>query len=171
MLIISAFFGFAILILGRQLFWVTVAGLGFVLGMNYTIQYYQGSPEIILIVSLGVGIAGAVLGYVLQRTAAGLVGFLAGWYLTTILINSVNLNIGQYWYIFTIIGGLIGVGLISLLLDWSLILLSSLAGASIISQSIQFRPSITTAIFIILFILGVAIQWILYANEKDDFKS
>jgi hypothetical protein len=171
MLIISAFIGFAILIMGRQLFWVTVAGLGFILGMNYTIQYFQGSPEIILLVSIGVGIIGAVLGLVLQRTAAGLIGFLAGWYLTTILINLINLNIGQYWYILTIIGGLIGVGLISILMDWSLILLSSLAGASIISQSIPVRPMITTAIFVILFTLGVVIQWLLYVNEKDDFKS
>ena len=171
MLIISAFIGFAILIMGRQLFWVTVAGLGFILGMNYTIQYFQGSPEIILLVSIGVGIIGAVLGLVLQRTAAGLIGFLTGWYLTTILINLINLNIGQYWYILTIIGGLIGVGLISILMDWSLILLSSLAGASIISQSIPVRPTITTAIFVILFTLGVVIQWLLYVNEKDDFKS
>jgi hypothetical protein len=171
MLIFSAFIGFAILILGRQLFWVSIAGLGFVLGMNYAIQFFQGSPEIILMVSLAAGIVGAILGYALQRAAAGLVGFLAGWYLTSILINTINLNIGEYWFILTIIGGLIGVGLISVLFDWSLILLSSLAGASIISQSMQFIPAINTGIFIILFILGVTIQWILFANEKDDFKS
>jgi hypothetical protein len=171
MLIFSAFIGFAILILGRQLFWVSIAGLGFVLGMNYAIQFFQGSPEIILMVSLAAGIVGAILGYALQRAAAGLVGFLAGWYLTSILINTINLNIGEYWFILTIIGGLIGVGLISVLFDWSLILLSSLAGASIISQLMQFIPAINTGIFIILFILGVTIQWILFANEKDDFKS
>lgn len=171
MLIFSAFIGFAILILGRQLFWISIAGLGFALGMNYAIQFFQGSPEIILMVSLAAGIVGAILGYALQRAAAGLVGFLAGWYLTSILINTINLNIGEYWFILTIIGGLIGVGLISVLFDWSLILLSSLAGASIISQSMQFRPAINTGIFIILFILGVTIQWILFANEKDDFKS
>ena len=171
MLIFSAFIGFTILILGRQLFWVTIAGLGFALGMNYAVQFFQGSSEMILMVSLAAGIVGAILGYALQRAAAGLVGFLSGWYLTTILINTININIGEYWYILTIIGGLIGVGLISLLFDWSLILLSSLAGASIISQTIHFRPATNTAIFVILFVLGVAIQWILFANEKDDFKS
>jgi len=171
MIIFSAFIGFTILILGRQIFWVSVAGLGFVLGMNYAMQYFQGSSEIILMVSLGAGILGAILGYTLQRAAAGLIGFLAGWYLTTILLNTINLNIGQYTIILTTIGGLIGVGLISLLFDWSLILLSSLAGASIIAQSIQTRPSFNTAIFLILFVLGFIIQGILFTNEKNDFKS
>ncbi len=171
MLILSSFIGFAVLILGRQLFWISVAGLGFILGMNYAIQFFQSSPEIILMVSLAAGIVGAILGYALQRAAASLAGFLAGWYLTTMLINSINLGIGEYSIILTIIGGLIGVGLISVHFDWSLILLSSLAGATIISQSMQFRPETITAIFIILFILGVIIQGILLANEKSDFKT
>ena len=156
MLIFSSFIGFAILIMGRQLFWISVAGLGFILGMNYAIQFFQRSPEIILLVSLGAGIVGAILGYALQRAAAGLVGFLTGWYLTTTLINTINLDIGEYSIVLSIIGGLIGVGLISVLFDWSIILLSSLAGATIISQSIQFS-------------LGVIIQGILLANEKSDF--
>ena len=171
MLIFSALIGFTLLILGRQVFWVTVAGLGFVLGLNYATQYFQGSTEIILLVSLGAGIAGAILAYVLQRAAAGLIGFLAGWYLTTILLNQISFNLGQYYIIFTTIGGLMGVGLISLLFDWSLILLSSLAGASIITQSIQIRPSLNTAIFIILFLLGLTIQGLMFANERSDFKT
>jgi hypothetical protein len=171
MLIFNALIGFAVLILGRQLFWVTVAGLGFVLGMNYAIQYFQGSPEIILMVSLAAGIVGAILGYALQRAAAGLVGFLAGWYLTSILINTINLNIGQYSFILLILGGLLGIGLISLLFDWSLILLSTLAGATIITQSIQFQPRTRIVLFIILFVLGFIIQVVIFINEKHDFKS
>jgi hypothetical protein len=169
MLILSAFVGFAILILGRQLFWVSVAGLGFILGMNYSVQYFQGSPEIILITSLAAGIVGAILGYALQRAAAGLIGFLAGWYLTTLLLNTIDLNIGEYAIILIVLGGLIGVGLISLLFDWSLILLSSLAGAAIITMSFQSQYRIL--VFIILSALGLIIQGILYLNEKSDFRS
>ncbi len=171
MLAINAFIGFAILILGRQLFWVSIAGLGFVLGMNYAMQYFQGSPEIILLVSLAAGIVGAILGYALQRAAAGLVGFLAGWYLASTLIGILKVNIGEYTFILTILGGIIGFGLISLLFDWSLILLSTLAGSTIITQSLQFNSQIRTAVFIILFLLGFIIQVILYINEKNDFKS
>lgn len=171
MLIFSAFIGFAILILGRQLFWLTVAGLGFILGMTYAVQFFQGSPEIILMVSLAAGIVGAILGYALQRAAAGLIGFLAGWYLAIILTNALNVDLGRYTIVLSIIGGLIGVGLITILFDWSLILLSSLAGSSMITQSVQFRPTIRTVIFVILFLLGFIVQALIYINEKNDFKS
>jgi hypothetical protein len=170
MLIFSTLVGFAVLLLGRQLFWVAVAGLGFILGLNYATQYYQGSPEMLVLISLGAGLVGAILAYALQRTAAGLVGFLGGWYLTITLINSTNSNLGEYSVILALIGGLIGLSLISILFDWGLILLSSLAGTTMIVQSIQFNTTTNTIIFIILFTLGVVIQGILLSQEKSNFR-
>ena len=170
MLILSAMIGFAVLVMGRQLFWVTVAGLGFVLGMDYAVQYFQGSTQMILLISLGTGLVGAVLAYFLQRAAAGLVGFLAGWYLSSALIQFVHFELGQFSLILSVIAGLIGVVLISVLFDWSLILLSSLAGATIITQSLQYATQTKFIIFVILFLLGVTIQGLLFANEKNNFK-
>jgi hypothetical protein len=170
MLIFSTMVGFAVLILGRQLFWVAVAGLGFIMGLNYATQYYQGSPEMLVLISLGAGVVSALIAYALQRTAAGLVGFLAGWYLTNTLINSTNFNLGEYSIILTLVGGLIGISLISVFFDWSLILLSSLAGTTMIVQSIQFNAPINTAVFILLLILGVIIQGILLSQEKKGFR-
>jgi len=169
MLILSSVIGFAVLIMGRQLFWVTVAGLGFVLGMNYAIQSTESSAEVILLISLGAGIVGAAMAYALQRAAAGLVGFLAGWYLAVILLNNIHWDLGEYSIILTIFGGVLGVGLISVLFDWSLILLSCLAGATIITQSISLPPNFITATFFILFILGVIIQGLFFSNEKKGF--
>lgn len=170
MLILSVLVGFALLIMGRQLFWLSVAGLGFLLGLNYTTQYFQGSAEMILLVSLGVGLVGAVLAYTLQRAAAGLVGFLAGWYLATMLITRVDLGLAEYSTFAAILGGILGVFLVSILLDWSLIILSCLAGTVVISQSLTFRSNLNLIIAIILFVLGFAIQAFLYMNEKEQFK-
>ena len=78
MFVFTALIGLAILFIGRQLFWVAVSGLCFILGLNYATQYYLGSPHLIVLISLGVGLIGAVLAYSLQRTAAGILGFLAG---------------------------------------------------------------------------------------------
>ncbi len=166
MLIFSALVGFALLIMGRQLFWVTVAGLGFLLGINYANQFFHGSAEMILLISLGVGFLGAILAYTLQRAAAGLAGFLAGWYLSMILIARLNLGLGADTTILTIIGGILGVVLVSILLDWSLILLSCLTGTVVISQSLNFNQDISLIISIILFILGFAIQAFIFLNEK-----
>lgn len=170
MLILSAMIGFAMLIIGRQLFWLSVAGLGFLLGMNYATQFYQGSTEIILLVSLGIGFLGAVLAYALQRAAAGLVGFLAGWYLSIILIGMLNLNLAEYEIVISMIAGIIGVILISILFDWSLIFLSCLTGATIVTQSLQFNPKTNLILFIIIFILGFFIQAIIFVYEKENYK-
>ena len=169
MLIVTALIGLSILLIGRQLFWVAVAGLGFILGFSYVTQYYQGTPQMILAISLGVGAFAALLAYVLQRAAALLVGFLAGWYLTITLIELMGWN-SDYSFILAIIGGLISVGLVSVLFDWSLILLSSLTGASLITQSLNFSPSTNLGLFVVLFLLGVAVQGILLSQEKNEYR-
>jgi hypothetical protein len=170
MSIFTAIFGAAILLIGRQLFWVAVAGLGFILGLSYATQYYQGSPHMIILVSLGIGLIGAILAYALERAAAGLVGFLAGWYLTLSLTEFLKWDPGKFSLFFTILGGLIGVALIFVLFDWSLIILSSLAGSAMVVQSLNFTPLINTIVFIVLLVLGVVIQGIMLTQEKNDFK-
>ena len=170
MIIFSSIIGLAILLIGRQLFWLAVSGLGFILGLSYATQYYQGSPHLIVLISLGVGLVGAVLAYTLQRAAAGLAGFLAGWYLTITLLDYIDWSPDGYTIILAIIGGLIGVSLIFVLFDWSLIILTSLAGASMIVQSLQYKPSINTALFIVLLILGLTIQGIMLSQEQNDFR-
>lgn len=169
MLIINVFIGFAMLIMGRQLFWIVISGLGFILGMTYANQYFHGSPGLILLISFGIGAIGALLSYVLQHAAAGLAGFLSGWYLTHIFVTSQNLHFGQFTMIVPIVGGIIGAILIALVLEWSLIFFSSTTGAYIIAQAINLGPKIMLATFIFLFVLGVVIQSILYIQEKNDF--
>jgi len=170
MQIFTALFGAAILLIGRQLFWVAVSGLGFILGLSYATQYFQGSPHMIVLISLGVGLIGAILAYALERAAASLVGFLAGWYLTLSLINYIKWDPGRFAIFLTILGGLIGIALISIAFDWSLIILSSFAGSAMIVQSLNFTPAINIAVFIVLLILGVVIQGIMLTQEKNDFK-
>ena len=170
MLILSAMIGFVVLVIGRQLFWLTVAGLGFLIGMTYATQYFQYSSEIILLISLGAGLLGAILAYTLQRAAAGLVGFLAGWYLSIILMGMLRWNPAEYSIIISIIAGAIGIVLISFLFDWSLIFITSLAGATIVTQSLHFSSNINTILFVILFLLGFIIQSIVFVYENKDFK-
>ena len=117
MLIVTTIVGLAVLLIGRQLFWVAVAGLGFIIGLTYTSQYFQGSPYLILLISLGVGVVGAFLAYSLERAAAGLVGFLAGWYLMIQFLDIISWNPSRGIIIFQVIGGFIGLGLILVFFD------------------------------------------------------
>jgi hypothetical protein len=57
-----------------------------------------------------------------------------------------------------IIGGLLGAVLLYLLFDWTLIVLSSLAGAAFISQAIQFSAIPSAILLAALFLAGAIIQ-------------
>ena len=53
MVILTTMIGFAVLVIGRHLFWVFISGLGFTLGLLYGEQYLGGQPEwVILLFSL-----------------------------------------------------------------------------------------------------------------------
>ena len=167
MLIFTVMIGLTLLLIGRQLFWLAIAGLGFILGMSYASQYIQSSPEATILISLGIGAVGAVIAYVLQRTAATLLGFLAGWFLTVSLINYLNINI-DFTTILAALGGLIGIGLVSVIFDWSLIILSTLSGTALITQSIHYDPQMKMGIFIVLLILGLTIQGFVLIQEGGE---
>ena len=169
MLIFTVMIGLAMLLIGRQLFWVAIAGLGFILGMSYISQYYQGSPQTILLISLGIGVIGAILAYALQRAAASLLGFMAGWYLTVSLINYLDFNT-DLTIIFAAIGGLFGIGLVYILFDWSLILLSTLSGAALITQSINYGSAVKIGIFVVLMLLGISIQGFMLMQEGEEYR-
>jgi hypothetical protein len=167
MIIFTVMIGLALLLIGRQLFWIAIAGLGFIFGMNYASQFIQTSPEATILISLGIGAVGAVIGYTLQRAAAVLLGFLAGWFLTVSLINYLHFDI-DFIIILAALGGVIGIGLVSLIFDWSLIILSTLSGAALITQSIQYAPQIKLGVFAALVILGLTIQGFALIQEGSE---
>ena len=66
------------------------------------------------------------------------------------------------WLIF-IIGGMIGVLLVSFLFDWAIITLSSLAGSALVVEAFQLQRN--GLIFLVLLLAGVMIQGAGLRNE------
>jgi hypothetical protein len=62
-----------------------------------------------------------------------------------------------YWLPF-VIGGIIGAILVSVLFDWALIVLSSLAGAAIITQALALSGAVGIGVILALTAVGVIIQ-------------
>ena len=156
--VISLILGGALLIAGRKLFWLFVGAAGFVAGMQLTTQFWQGPELLAIIIGLVVGVVFALLAIFLQSVAIGAAGFLAGGYILTVLAGMIGLNQGAFSWIVYIIGGIIGVLLVVFLFDWAIITLSSLAGASLITQALLLPSGIGGVIFIVLVIVGVVIQ-------------
>jgi hypothetical protein len=159
---INAILGAALLLAGRKLFWLFVAAAGFITGFQVASQYFQGVEAWAVIVGLVVGAIFAILAIFLQTIAIGIAGFLAGGFVLQTIAGSLGLNIAP-WLIY-LIGGIIGVILISFLFDWAIITLSSLAGASLVVAAFQLPRA--GLIFLILFLAGVIIQGTIYRYEE-----
>ena len=163
--VISLILGVALLVAGRKLFWLFVGAAGFVTGMQLATQFWQGPELLAIVIGLVVGVIFAVLAIFLQSVAIGIAGFLAGGYVLTVLAGMIGLNQGAFSWIVYIIGGIIGVLLVIFLFDWAIITLSSLAGASLITQALPLSSGIGGVIFLALVIVGVVIQGSMMQRE------
>jgi len=156
--------GAALLILGRKLFWLFAAVIGFLFGMSIAQQLLPGqSQTIVLLIALAIGGLGAILATMIQKIAIGLSGFLAGGYLVYLMIPALSINFGSFLWMAVIIGGIIGAVLASTMFDWTLIFLSSAIGASVITNHLTLPQPFPLVLLGVLFIVGVIIQ----GNIKD----
>lgn len=156
--IISIILGIALLFAGHRLFWLFVGAAGFVAGLQLATQFWQGPELLAILVGLVVGVIFALLAIVLQGVAIGVAGFLAGGYILTVLTGMIGLNQGGFSWIVYLTGGVIGLLLVIFLFDWAIITLSSLAGASLITQALPLPSGLVSVIFLVLVIAGVVIQ-------------
>ena len=164
--VISLILGAALLMAGRKLFWLFVGAAGFVAGLQLATQFWQGPELLAIVIGLVVGVVFALLAIFLQGVAIGVAGFLAGGYIFTVLAGMLGLDQGAFSWIVYLIGGIIGVLLVIFLFDWALITLSSLAGASLISQALPLSSGMGGVIFLALVIIGVVIQGSLLQRER-----
>ena len=159
----GVFVGVVLLLFGRRLYWVFVAGIGFVTGLALAPDLLPGRPEwLILLAALVAAIVGAVIALVAQKITIGLIGFVAGGGVGLALLRKMGLvGEGTGWVAY-LIAGVIGLVLILILFDWALILLSSLAGANLIVTGVSAHvhlPRETWFLALIaLALVGVVVQ-------------
>ena len=150
--------GLAVLALGRKLFWLAVAAIGFVVGLALGIQWTNGQADwLVIVVALLGGIIGAVLAIWLQKIAVGIAGFLLGGYLA--------LDPSMWGWLIFLVGGIIGVILVLSLLEVALIGVTALLGAALVVQVFTLNPTLAGVLFIALVIVGIVIQTKTMSNE------
>ena len=165
--VINLILGSALLLAGRKLFWLFVGAAGFVTGMQLATRFWQRPELLAILIGIIVGIIFALLAVFLQALVIGIAGFLIGGYILTVLATMFGVDVSgaMTWAIY-IAGGVIGLILVSFLFDWAIITLSSLAGASLILQSFLTQSASGGILFVVLFILGVAIQGFILRRER-----
>ncbi len=159
MLVFRFLLGLAVLLKGRELFWLFVAALGFVAGAGLVSRVLPAAPEwVLLAAALVAGVAGAVFALALNRLAIGVAGFLAGGYVLVEAFRFLTLDATGYIWLIFLIGGLLGAVLTGLVFDWALIVLSALVGASLLLQTLPLESLPASLVLVTLVVIGVVVQ-------------
>ena len=157
--ILGVLIGIAILFLGRKLFWLTVAAVGFAVGVEIApLLVNEPSSLLALLIALVLRVLGALLALFIQKVAIAVLGFFAGGKLATAIAAAFFVHYAQYSTIIFVIGGIIGAILLLAVFGWALIVVSSFIGAYLIESAIVLPPTGSTLVFIGLAILGIFVQ-------------
>ncbi|HTQ40800.1 MAG TPA: hypothetical protein VMJ32_17390 [Pirellulales bacterium] len=157
--VVLVLLGVVVLLFGRSLFWGFIAIVGFLLGMALAQEWLADKPEWIqILAAIGAGILGAVLGILIERLAFAIAGFFAGGYFALAL--AARLHAGGDPHLWMIVGGIIGAIVAVMVMDWAIIVLSSLAGAAAILTPFQTKLDNRTMpiAFLVLAVIGIAFQ-------------
>jgi hypothetical protein len=171
MLVLNILIGIVLLLWGRKVFWLFVAGIGFVVAMDLVTRLFVGPQAeavtpIALVAGLVAGVIGALLAIFLQRVAVGIVGFLAGGYIVLSFLEIIGAGeMTTLSWVLAFVGGIIGLVLALVLLEWALIVLSSLSGAGLIAQSAGLNRSLAVLVFVIALIVGIVVQGEMLSRE------
>lgn len=157
--ILSAIIGVVILFLGRRIFWLCVAAVGFAAGVELAPHLvHEPTPLLALTIAVVLGFIGALLALFLQKIAIAVVGFLAGGKLAVAIAAAFFVQSAQYYGLTFIIGGIIGALLLLMLFDWALIFLSAAVGAHLIQSAIALPATGNAILFVVLVLIGVLVQ-------------
>jgi hypothetical protein len=159
--------GLLLVFVGRGLFWLFVACIGFASGYHYAQQILAiHSPLTVLIISLAAGGLAAIIAIFFQKAAILMAGFAAGGYVVLSLIHQlVGMSTQMSWLPY-IIGGIIGAVILYFVFDWALIILSTLTGATLIVQMAAFDPWVEMALFFALVVAGMVFQAKVMTGER-----
>ena len=128
------------------------------------------SETVIVLVALGLALAGALMAVVATKVVLGMIGFVAGGGIAVLLLGNLGIDSGVVVLGASLIAGLIGAVLLLVLFDWTIIALSSLTGASLIMMSVdrllEIPPIAGTVLVLVLAAAGVLIQAGLWRRKR-----
>jgi hypothetical protein len=164
--VIRLLIGGFLLILGRKLFWLFVAAVGFAAGWAVATNLLHVRPDwVALVLAVVVGVVGALLAHFVSRVAIGLAGFLAGGFLALSLVGLLDLQANWWGWVAFVVGGILGAVLLGAALDWALIGFSSLAGAVLVAGALDLSSTVHLLVLVGLFVVGVIIQAAMRGGE------
>ncbi len=156
----------ALLMLGRRLYWLFVAGVGSVVVMGLATEYLETSEQwMTLALAIVAGIVGALFAIFLQKLAVALAGFAAAAYFAREMVGHLGFN-EQIELVVALVAGVLGAVFASVLFDWALILLSSMAGAVLLVDTFHLEDTAALVVIVVVATAGVSIQANMLHRDK-----
>ncbi len=151
--------GLLLLLLGRRLFWLFVAVVGFFVGAQYGAGIFATPNDgVVLLAALALGALGAVLAVVLQRFAVTVAGAIAGGMMAIRIAPLLGLHTEAGVLAAAGAGALLAAGLLAVIFDPALIVISALTGAVMIAEALPIDHLLEPLVLISLALLGVYLQ-------------
>jgi len=158
--------GVSLLMLGRKLYWLFVAAVGFVAATALVAAVFEPESQWVgLAAAVAAGLVGALAAIFLQRIAVAVTGFVALAYLVWEVGPEIGLD-GQVQTVAMLVAGVVGAIFASLLFDWALIFLSSLVGAAILVEAFGLEQQATIVVMVVLAVAGISIQANMLKRDK-----
>ena len=149
--------GAVLLLVGRKLYWLFVAIAGFYVGFEVARAVLDGPPQwVIWLVGAAAGVIGALVAMLFQRVAFALGGFYAGAYLA--LVAAERFLPSAAGPVAIIVGGLLGAIAAAFLMDWAIIVLSSMVGAALIVSYLNLGQLGNLLAYAGLMAVGIVVQ-------------
>jgi hypothetical protein len=146
-----------LLLFGKRLFWLAAGLVAFIFTYQVFENLFDASIWWSLILGLILGIIFAWLAIKFIKMATYFVAFLAGSIALPFLVGIFDAEMS--WFVLALIGGAIGLIVVAIAFDWSLILLTAWAGASAVTfgvrQWLALDGTFGTLVFLVLMVVGV----------------
>ena len=160
MIIFDLILGFLLVFAGRTMFWLCVGAVGFLVGVQSVTYLGLSTTDLTgLLISIGCGLLGIVLAVAFEWLMVVFgVGFLGGGYL---LMSIFPPTIGQesYSWLIFVVGGIVGLCLMVIVFDWTLIMISSLLGSTLIVNAFHGTVGFRELLFVGCMVLGISVQY------------
>jgi len=148
----------ALLMLGRRLYWLFVAGVGFAVTMRLATEHLETPEEWVpLALAVVAGLAGALFVIFLQKLAITIAGFTSAAFFAHTVAENIGL-VGSLQNVVVLLVGVLGGIFSRTLFDWALIFLSSLTGAVFLVDAFDLEPMLALVVMMIVAIAGISIQ-------------
>ncbi|MER3522716.1 MAG: hypothetical protein C4326_01270 [Ignavibacteria bacterium] len=150
--------GIILLFIGRKVFWLFVGGVVFLLVMDLAPRFVHHRESMIFYVALGAGLLAAAAGYFFQKVALRVVGLVAGGFFAFSASEQFMRSIALPWWVPVLVGALLGWMILSFLVEWALIVLSSLTGGFLSAGALHLESHSLLIVTIVLAAIGIIVQ-------------